>query len=83
MRLIVEYDGRHHVEVKDSWLSDLRRREELDDAAWRLLVVTSDGIYRTPAETVARVHGALRRQGWPGLPPRPSDAWRPHFPGRP
>lgn len=82
VRLIVEYDGRQHVEVKANWTSDLDRREELDDNGWRILVVTSDGIYRDPARTVARVHRALRTCGWRGLPARTSDAWRPHFPGR-
>jgi very-short-patch-repair endonuclease len=82
VRLIVEYDGRQHVEVRENWTSDLKRREEFDDAGWRIVVVTSDGIYKQPAETVARVHRALRRCGWPGLCSHASDAWRPHFPGR-
>ena len=82
VRLIVEYDGRQHVEIQQNWTSDLERREEFDDAGWRILVVTSDGIYKDPAKTVARVHRALRSQGWRGLPTRTSDAWRPHFRGR-
>ncbi len=82
VRLIVEYDGRQHAEVRRNWESDLKRREELDDAGWRILVVTSDGIYKNPGETVERVHKALRKQAWPGLPARTSDAWRPFFPGR-
>ena len=81
VRLIVEYDGRQHVEIKQNWDSDLGRREELDDTGWRILVVTSRGIYRDPGETVTRVHRALRKQGWRGLPTRTSDAWRPFFPG--
>lgn len=82
VRLIVEYDGRHHVDVRSTWEADLRRREELEDGGWRILVVTSDGIYRSPGETVARVHRQLRERGWRGLPARTSDAWRPFFPGR-
>ncbi len=82
VRLVVEYDGRQHVEVQASWRSDLDRREELDDGGWRLIVVTSDGIYRDPARTVARVHRALRACGHPAVPTRPADAWRPFFPGR-
>lgn len=82
VRLIVEYDGRQHVEVRDNWTSDLRRREEFDDADWRILIVTSAGIYKNPGETINRIHRALRRQGWRGLPARTSDAWRPFFPGR-
>lgn len=82
VRLIVEYDGRQHVEVRSNWVSDLRRREEFDDQGWRILVVTSEGIYRSPGETVARVHRSLRERGWRGLPARTADTWRPHFPGR-
>ena len=82
VRLIVEYDGRQHVEVQQNWHSDLERREEFDEAGWRILVVTSKGIYKDPAGTVARVHRTLRLRGWRGLPARTSDAWRPFFPGR-
>lgn len=81
VRLIVEYDGRQHVAVRAAWTSDLQRREELDATGWRIVVVTSEGIYRDPAGTIARVRAALRDQGWRGLPP-PSEAWRPHFPAR-
>jgi very-short-patch-repair endonuclease len=80
-RVIVEYDGRHHVERIDQWESDLDRREAIDDDGWRILVVTSRGIYREPARTVERVWRVLRARGHPDLPTRPSDAWRAHFPG--
>jgi hypothetical protein len=82
VRLIVEYDGRQHVEIQKNWESDLERRDEFDDDGWQILVVTSKGIYREPARTVARVHQALRRRRWPGLPQRTAEAWRPFFPGR-
>jgi very-short-patch-repair endonuclease len=82
VRLIVEYDGRQHVEIQKNWESDLERREEFDDHGWRILVVTSKGIYREPARTVARVHQALRDRGWRGLPRQTADTWRPYFPGR-
>ena len=81
VRLIVEYDGRHHVERVDQWEDDLDRREAIDDDGWRILVVVASGIYREPARTIDRVHRALARRGLAGLPARPGDAWRPHFPG--
>lgn len=81
-RVIVEYDGRHHIEREDQWESDLDRREAIDDDGWRILVVTSRGIYRDPARTVDRVWRLLRSRGLSGLPTRPSDGWRAHFPGR-
>lgn len=41
IKVIVEYDGRQHVEREDNWESDLDRREDIDDEGWRILVVTS------------------------------------------
>ncbi len=82
LKLIVEYDGRQHAEDDDQWLGDLERREWLDDANWKILVVTSKGIYANPAGTIERVVRNLRERGCRTLPSRLSEAWRPHFPGR-
>jgi hypothetical protein len=82
IRVAVEYDGRQHIEREDAWEEDLDRRENLDDAGWRILVVTSKGIYREPHRTVERVCRLLRARRCPGTPARPRDAWRPHFPVR-
>ena len=35
-----------------------------------------------PARTVRRIFRLLRARGLDGLPDRPSEDWRPHFPGR-
>ena len=76
-RLAIEYDGRHHVELEEQWDRDVERRDDLDDS-WRMLTVTSKGIYKRPDKTVDRVWRALRKRGYPRLR-RPTDAWRPHF----
>ncbi|WP_162599967.1 DUF559 domain-containing protein [Nocardioides solisilvae] len=81
-RVAVEYDGRHHVERIEQWERDLDRREALEDDGWRLLVVTSSGVFRRPGETVRRVHRLLRARGVPGVPVRSGDAWRQHFRGQ-
>jgi hypothetical protein len=81
VEVIVEYDGRHHVAREQTWERDLDRREWIDDGGWRLRVVTARGVYVEPARTVERVFGVLRMRGLPGLPTRPRDDWRPHFPG--
>jgi very-short-patch-repair endonuclease len=81
VKVIVEYDGRQHIERIDQWESDLDRREAIDDEGWRILVVTSRGIYRDPGSTVERVWRVLRARGLSGLAARPSGAWRAHFPG--
>ena len=83
VRVIVEYDGRHHVERVDQWEQDLERREAIDDSDWRILVILSSGVYKSPERTVERVHSLLRARRLPGLPPRPREDWRPHFPGWP
>lgn len=80
LRLIVEYDGRHHVERVASWEGDLDRREEFDDDGWRIVVVTGRGIYKEPARTLERVRRALIARGCQCLPRSLSDAWRRHFP---
>ena len=59
VRLIVEYDGRQHAEETRQWFTDIFRREELDQMHWRLVIVTSEGIYREPLRTLERVRDAL------------------------
>jgi hypothetical protein len=78
-RLIVEYDGRRHAESPEQWERDLYRREELDRMDYRLLVVTSRGIYNEPQRTLERVHDALRERGV-RVPTRFKNDWRRHFP---
>lgn len=81
VRVIVEYDGRHHIEREEQWEQDLTRREAIDDSDWRILVVVSSGIYKSPEQTLGRVHSLLRLRGLPGMPARLRDDWRQHFPG--
>jgi hypothetical protein len=82
IRLIVEYDGRHHIEREAQWESDLERREQIEDDRWRIIVITSKGIYRTPGATVDKLHRLLLERRMPGTPRRTSRAWRAHFPGQ-
>jgi hypothetical protein len=77
LRLIIEYDGRHHVEVRDNWESDLDRREEIEGDDWRFIVVTQKGVYLEPERTVQRVAQAIRRRGGKVGPVR--DTWKLHF----
>ena len=52
-RLIVEYDGRKHADSTEQWERDIYRREELDQMDYRLLIVTSRGVYSEPQHTRA------------------------------
>jgi hypothetical protein len=62
-RLIVEYDGRRHAESPEQWERDIYRREDLDRMDYRLLIVTSRGIYNEPHRTLQRVRDALQERG--------------------
>lgn len=79
-RIAVEYDGRQHADNTAQWRWDVRRREELDADGWRLVVVLSGDLYRTPSHTLDRVRAAARAQGV-ALRVR-SEEWRRYFPQR-
>jgi len=81
--LIVEYDGRQHSTDTEQWLTDIFRREELDRMRWRLVVVTKEGIYDDPLQTLIRVRDALRDCGATGLRRNFKAEWRVHFPPSP
>lgn len=80
LRLIVEYDGRQHADDTGQWNHDIDRRETLDDEEWRIIVVTSRGIFKQPFRTLQRVRKALAKRGCRDLPRQLSDDWRPFFP---
>lgn len=78
-RLIVEYDGRRHADSPEQWERDIFRREDLDRMDYRLIVVTSRGIYSEPYRTLERVRDALRERGV-RVPSQFKNEWRRHFP---
>jgi hypothetical protein len=80
LRLIIEYDGRQHASDTKQWLTDIFRREELDKMHWRLIVVTAEGIYTDPLQTLVRVRDALIEQGAPNIRRTFKPQWRVHFP---
>lgn len=79
LRIVIEYDGRQHRADLDQWDRDEQRKDWFDHRGWRRVPVLSRGIYVQPAATVARVVRALAARG---VRVRPTDGWRPHFPGR-
>lgn len=80
VKVAVEYDGRHHIDREDQWSSDLRRREELENRGWRIVVLTSGDVYRTPGSTLDRVRAVLNERGLDAQI-RGRD-WAAHFPTR-
>ncbi|GAA2101723.1 hypothetical protein GCM10009841_17660 [Microlunatus panaciterrae] len=79
LKLIIEYDGRQHADSDRQWLRDIGRREELDEMGWRIIVVTSQGIYSEPDATLKRIQKALVERGAVGVPRRLSSEWTRHF----
>ena len=81
LKVVVEYDGRHHRADLDQWDRDVERAEWIDEDGWRYIPVHSRGIYRRPDLTLERVRKALVSRG-AEVPRNLSDDWRPHFPVR-
>lgn len=79
-RTAVEYDGRQHIERQVNWAADIGRREEFEDAEWRIISLISKDIFDTPGETVQRLRRVFIQRGIPVG--RPKQTWRRHFPGR-
>jgi hypothetical protein len=79
-RLIIEYDGRQHAEDAGQWLTDIFRREKVDQIRWRLVIVTAQGIYREPLRTLERVRDTLLACGAIGIRRTFKPEWRSHFP---
>lgn len=69
-KVAVDYDGEYHFDVAPEdrvrrRKLDLRRQERLQDAGWRLKVVTSVDLFQDTARMVHRVRIALREMGCP------------------
>lgn len=59
----IEYDGRQHALDDTQWAADITRREEFDEWGWRMVVVTSPGLWREPERTLGRIVTTLRSRG--------------------
>ena len=76
-KLAIEYDGRHHIKRENSWRADLLRREELEAAGWRFVIVTAADLFGDPAGVIRRIVAALRQTGC--RVGDPDAGWRRHF----
>lgn len=61
-KVLVEYDGWHHERDRDQRQRDHLRREALEAAGWRVIVVTAADMDQ-PRTVVIRVRKALRARG--------------------
>lgn len=76
-KLAIEYDGRHHIDRESQWRADVARREELESAGWRFVIVTAGDLFGDPAGVIRRIVTALRQAGCSVGDPDVS--WRRHF----
>ncbi len=80
-KVLVEYDGWHHERDGHQRQRDIGRRERLEAAGWRVIVVTAADL-ASPRTIVTRVHHALGQHGYTGPAPVFSIMWDTWFPTR-
>jgi len=73
-KVVVEYDGWHHERDARQRQRDIIRREKLEAAGWRVIVVTIADMADRRA-VVQRVHRALVNHGYTGRAPQFSVMW--------
>jgi very-short-patch-repair endonuclease len=74
LRVVVEYDGWYHERTAEQRRRDITRRERLEAAGWRVIVITS-GDLEDKREIVHRVHRALIQRGYVGRAPILNTMW--------
>jgi hypothetical protein len=67
-KIVIEYDGWHHERDAAQRSKDIHRRERLEAAGWRVIVIVSDDM-KNPTSVVARVCDALVNAGYIGPAP--------------
>lgn len=73
-KVLVEYDGWHHERDSRQRQRDRERREQLEAAGWRVIVVTSQDLEK-PTLIPLRVHAALASRGYRGPRPHMNAVW--------
>jgi very-short-patch-repair endonuclease len=75
LRLVVEYEGRHHQEDRDQYNQDIDRYKLMRDYRYRYLQVTSEKLQR-PQVLVRAVHAEMVAAGYDGPGPLFEETWR-------
>jgi len=65
-RLAIEYQGDHHRTDRDTYRTDLQRREDFEDVGWRQVQVSDDDLGRRAPAFVSRVRRLVRERRGPG-----------------
>jgi hypothetical protein len=73
--VLVEYEGTHHQEDRDQYVSDIDRYRAVRDSRYRYLQLTKETLDR-PRRAVRLVHDELVAAGYTGPPPVFGETWR-------
>lgn len=76
--VIVEYEGRQHLNDRVQWQRDIERTEQLSAAGFTVIRVTAEHLH-DPWTVVTRVEDALRARGYRGARARQTPKWRAAF----
>lgn len=77
-KIVIEYDGEWHERSSAQRRRDRDRRERLEAAGWRVIVIVASDL-ASPAGIVGRVYAALCAAGYTGPSPVLSPTWHAWF----
>ena len=63
-RVVLEYEGNHHLVHPDQWNRDIEKYHDYASAGWTVVRVTASLLYREPTTLRRRIAEALVRGGW-------------------
>lgn len=63
-RVVLEYEGNHHLVHPDQWNRDIEKYHDYAAAGWIVVRVTATLLYREPNVLRRRIAEALARGGW-------------------
>ncbi|QAY73466.1 DUF559 domain-containing protein [Agromyces protaetiae] len=58
-KVALEYEGDGHRTDRERWRRDIRRREDLEAAGWRIIRVTADDLFADPGGLIARIRSVI------------------------
>jgi len=65
-KLVLEYDGDGHRTDRRRFLSDIDRRQRIEQAGWTVIQLTPRHIFERREHTIAMIASHLRSHGWSG-----------------
>lgn len=79
LKLLIEYDGDHHVTDAEQRARDMERREELERLGWRIIVVQKEHFHRNPGQLLRRIQQARLDRGASPSNSRVRTTWQRYF----